>query len=118
MVLFGVIGLVIGIAGGLFGIGGAALIPPALVLVGIPMIGALAITQVGVVFIASASAVSYALQGAIAVPLVFVVAATYLTGALLGWRIAKHTDPNRLTTLLGLTLLALMPVLIYRSIAL
>jgi len=46
------------------------------------------------------------------------VAATYLTGALLGWRIAKHTDPNRLTTLLGLTLLALMPVLIYRSIAL
>ena len=116
--IFGGIGLAIGTAGGLFGIGGAALIPPALILVGVPMIAALAVTQIAVVFIASAAAVSYVLQGAIAVPLVFVVAVTYLTGALAGWWLAKHISPNRLTAALGVVLLGLTPVLVYRSIAL
>jgi uncharacterized membrane protein YfcA len=116
--IFGGIGLTIGTAGGLFGIGGAALVPPALVLVGVPMIAALAVTQIAVVFIASASAVSYVLQDAIAVPLVFIVAITYLMGALAGWRLAKHINPNRLTAALGVVLLGLTPVLVYRSIAL
>jgi hypothetical protein len=116
--IFGGIGLAIGTAGGLFGIGGAALVPPALVLVGIPMITALAVTQIAVVFISSASAVSYVLQGAIAVPLVFIIAVTYLTGALAGWRLAKHINPNRLIATLGVVLLGLTPALIYRSIAL
>jgi hypothetical protein len=116
--IFGGIGLGVGIAGGLFGIGGAALVPPALVLVGVPMIAALAVTQIAVVFISSASAVSYVLQGAIAVPLMFIVAITYLTGALVGWQLAKHINPSRLTAALGVVLLGLTPMLIYRSVAL
>jgi uncharacterized membrane protein YfcA len=116
--VFGTIGLAIGTAGGLFGIGGAALVPPALVLAGIPMIAALAATQVAVVFIASAAAISYTFDGAIAVPLVFAVAGAYLVGAFGGWRLAKRVDPSRLTLALGLTLLGLVPVLVYRSLTL
>lgn len=115
--LFGTIGLAIGTAGGLFGIGGAALVPPALVLVGVPMIAALAVTQIAVVFIAAAAAISYTLQGAIAVPLVFVVAGAYLLGAVGGWRLAKRVDPSRLVVVLGATLIGLMPVLVYRSLS-
>jgi uncharacterized membrane protein YfcA len=115
--LFGTIGLAIGTAGGLFGIGGAALVPPALVLVGVPMIAALAVTQIAVVFIAAAAAISYTVQGAIAVPLVFVVAGAYLLGAVGGWRLAKHVDPSRLVVLLGAMLIGLMPVLVYRSLS-
>ena len=115
--LFGTIGLTIGTAGGLFGIGGAALVPPALVLVGVPMIAALAVTQITVVFIAAAAAISYTVQGAIAVPLVFVVAGAYLLGAVGGWRLAKHVDPSRLVVLLGAMLIGLMPVLVYRSLS-
>jgi uncharacterized membrane protein YfcA len=115
--VFGVIGLAIGTAGGLFGIGGAALVPPALVLVGVPMIAALAVTQIAVVFIAAAAAISYTVQGAIAIPLVFVVAGAYLLGAVGGWRLAKHVDPSRLVVVLGLMLIGLMPVLVYRSLS-
>lgn len=115
--VFGAIGITIGTAGGLFGIGGAALVPPALVLVGVPMIAALAVTQIAVVFIAAAAAISYTLQDTIAVPLVFVVAIAYLLGALGGWRLAKHVDPSRLVVLLGLMLIGLMPVLVYRSLS-
>jgi uncharacterized protein len=118
IVVFGTIGLLVGAAGGLFGIGGAALVPPALVVVGVSMITALAVTQVAVVFIASASAVSYTLQGSVAVPLVFAIAAGYLLGALGGWRVAKRVDPDRLTTALGVLLIGLMPVLVYRSLLL
>jgi uncharacterized membrane protein YfcA len=118
LVVFGAIGLAIGTAGGLFGIGGAALVPPALVLVGVSMIAALAVTQIAVVFIASAAAISYTFAGAIAVPLVFVVATAYLLGALVGWQVATHVDPSRLVLLLGATLIALMPVLVYRSLSL
>jgi hypothetical protein len=52
LVAFVGIGLVIGVSGGLLGIGGAALSAPALVLVGVPMLATIAITQVVVVFTA------------------------------------------------------------------
>ena len=116
--VFGVIGLATGTAGRLFGIGGAALVPPALVSAGVPIITVLAVTQIAVVFIASAAAVSYTLVGAIAVPLVFVVSVAYVVGALIGWRLAKHVDPSRLVGLLGSMLIALTLVLVYRSLSL
>ena len=78
----------------------------------------LAVTQIAVVFIASAAAVSYTLVGAIAVPLVFVVSVAYVVGALIGWRLAKHVDPSRLVGLLGSMLIALTLVLVYRSLSL
>ncbi|PSP61715.1 sulfite exporter TauE/SafE family protein, partial [Halobacteriales archaeon QH_8_64_26] len=56
-------------------------------------------------------------QGAIAVPLVFVVAGAYLLGAVGGWRLAKHIGPSRLVVLLGAMLIGLMPALVYRSLS-
>lgn len=111
------IGLAIGVAGGLFGIGGAALVAPALVLVGVPLLPALAVTQVAVVFVSATATVSYFLRGAIVVPLVFFVGGSYLVGAVGGWRIAHRVDTDRLTVLLGMTLLGLAPVLVYRSLS-
>lgn len=111
------IGLGIGIAGGLFGIGGAALVAPALVLVDVPLLRALAVTQVAVVFISATAAVSYFLRGAIVVPLVFFVGGSYLVGVVGGWRIAHRVDTDRLTIILGITLLGLAPVLVYRSLS-
>jgi len=81
------------------------------------MIAALAVTQITVVFIAAAAAISYTVQGAIAIPLVFVVASAYLLGAVGGWRLAKHVDPSRLVVLLGAMLIGLMPALVYRSLS-
>lgn len=115
---FAAIGLAVGVAGGLFGIGGAALVPPALVLVGVSLVPALAATQVAVVFISAATAVSYFAQSAIVVPLVFVVGGSYLVGAVGGWRIAHRVSTDRLTVVLGLTLLGLAPVLMVRALSL
>lgn len=114
---FAVIGLAIGIAGGLFGIGGAALVPPALVLVGVPLVPSLAVTQVAVVFISAAATASYFAQGAIVIPLVFVVGGSYLVGVVGGWRVAHRVDASRLTVVLGLTLLGLAPVLVFRALS-
>jgi uncharacterized membrane protein YfcA len=111
------IGLCVGVAGGLFGIGGAALVPPALVLVGVGLVTALAATQVAVVFISTATAVSYFAQGAIVSPLVFVVGGSYLVGVVGGWRVAHRVDSDRLTVVLGLTLLCLAPILVVRALS-
>jgi len=59
LVAFAAIGAVIGVFGGLLGIGGAALSAPALVLVGIPILATVAITQVVVVFTALFTAIHY-----------------------------------------------------------
>jgi uncharacterized membrane protein YfcA len=112
----GVIGLAVGTAGGLFGIGGAALVPPALVLVGVPLVPALAATQVVVAFISSAATVSYLARGTVVAPLVFVVGGSYLLGVVGGWRVAHRVDAARLTVVLGLTLLGLAPVLVFRAL--
>ncbi|WP_435075889.1 TSUP family transporter [Halococcus sp. AFM35] len=116
LVGFAAIGLGVGVAGGLFGIGGAALVPPALVLVGVGLVPALAATQVAVVFISAATMASYFVQGAIVAPLVFVVGGSYLVGAVGGWRVAHRVDADRLTVVLGLTLLGLAPLLVVRAL--
>lgn len=106
------IGAGIGFLGGLLGIGGAALSMPALVLAGVPMLTALAVTQVLVVFVAAFTAINYALAGAVAVPLVFVIGAAYLAGTAAGWVLARRFEPGRLRVALGVALIGLAPVLV------
>jgi hypothetical protein len=108
------IGGAIGFFGGLLGIGGAALTVPALVLVGVPMLAALAVTQAVVVCISAFTTANYLLLGAVVLPLALYTAAAYLLGTLVGWRIAHRIDAARLKAALGAVLVGLAPLLYLR----
>ena len=77
LTVFAGIGLVIGVFGGLLGIGGAALSAPALVLVGVPMLVTIAVTQI-VVFTALCTAFNYLLRDAVVASLFVPITAAYL----------------------------------------
>lgn len=108
------IGLGIGFFGGLLGIGGAALTVPALVLVGVPMLPALAATQAVVVFVSAFTTLNYLLVGAVVLPLAFYTGGAYLLGTLVGWRVALRIEAARLKAALGVVLVALAPLLYLR----
>lgn len=112
LVGFVAIGLVIGVFGGLLGIGGAALSAPALVLVGVPMLATIAITQVVVVFTALFTTANYLLLDAVVSPLVFLITAAYLGGVTLGWWLAHQIATDRLKLALGVVLLGLAASLV------
>jgi uncharacterized protein len=112
LLAFAAIGLVIGVFGGLLGIGGAALSAPALVLVGVPMLATIAITQVVVVFTALFTTVNYLLLDAVVTPLVFLITAAYLGGVGLGWWLAHRIAAERLKLALGIALLGLAASLV------
>lgn len=109
--VLGVLGFALGITSGLLGVGGPVLAVPALVLVGVPMLLAVAVAQVQSVFIAAFATAGYALQGNVSLPLVVVVGLPLLAGVVVGWRIAHAVDPNRLKLALGLVLVAVGPYL-------
>ena len=104
---FGTIGLGIGFFGGLLGIGGAALTVPALVLVGVPMLVSIAVTQVIVVFITLFTTLNYLLLGAVVFPLVLLTGGAYLAGVGVGWRLAHRITTERLKLTMGIVLLGL-----------
>ncbi|ELY66887.1 sulfite exporter TauE/SafE family protein [Natrinema versiforme] len=105
------LGFVLGIASGLLGIGGPVLAVPALVLVGVPMLLAVAVAQVQSIFIAAFAATGYFLQGNVLVPLAVVVGTPLLLGVVVGWRVAHVVDPERLKVALGVVLLGVGPYL-------
>ncbi|NKE35510.1 sulfite exporter TauE/SafE family protein [Natronococcus sp. JC468] len=104
---FVAVGLVIGVAGGLLGIGGAALSAPALVLVGVPMLATIAVTQVVVVATALFTAVNYLLLDAIVTSLFVPITLAYLAGVGIGWWLAHRAEPGRLKLALGVALIGL-----------
>lgn len=112
MVGFLGIGLVIGVFGGLLGIDGAALSAPALVLVGVPMLVTIAVTQVVVLVTALFTTANYLLLDAIVSPLVFLLTGAYLGGVTLGWWLAHRIAAERLKLALGIVLLGLAASLI------
>lgn len=112
------IGVFVGACSGLFGLGGAALSVPFLLLVGVPLLTALAVTQVVVVLLSVFTATGYVAAGAVRSPLVFLVGATYTVGCVAGWYVAHRVDTDRLRVALGGSLLALGPVLAARAVLL
>lgn len=112
------IGVFIGLCSGLFGIGGAALTVPFLILVGVSLLTALAVTQVIVVFLSVFTAAGYVAIGAVRSPLVFLIGALYTVGCIAGWYMAHRVDTDRLTVALGWSLLGLAPVLAVRALVL
>lgn len=107
LVAFAGIGLVIGAFGGLLGIGGAALSAPALVLVGVPMLVTIAVTQIVVVFTALFTTFNYLLRDAVVIALFVPITGAYLGGVALGWWLAHRIDAGRLKLALGIVLIGL-----------
>jgi hypothetical protein len=111
LALLGGLGLSLGGLSSLLGVGGPVIAVPVLVMLGVPMLAALAVAQVQSIFIATFSAAGYALNGAVSIELALLVGVPQLVGAFLGWRIAHRVDPERLKVALGVTLIAVGPYL-------
>ncbi|QSW99217.1 sulfite exporter TauE/SafE family protein [Haloterrigena alkaliphila] len=105
------LGFVLGVCSGLLGIGGPVLAVPALVLVGVPMLLAVAVAQVQSIFIAGFAAAGYALQGQVVLPLAVVIGTPLLLGVVTGWKVAHAIDPEKLKVALGVVLFAVGPYL-------
>lgn len=101
------VGFAVGLPGGLLGVGGPVLAVPVLVVLGVPMLLAVALAQVQSIFIASFATLGYAMQGSIDVFLMFLVGVPLLVGTFAGWWIARRIDAERLKMALALALLAL-----------
>ncbi|NHN48092.1 sulfite exporter TauE/SafE family protein [Halostella sp. JP-L12] len=110
-VVLGLLGFVLGIASGLLGVGGPVIAVPALVLVGIPMLLAVAVAQVQSIFIAVFATTGYLTQGNVSVPVAVLVGIPLLVGVVAGWKVAHLIDPNRLKVALGIVLFAVGPYL-------
>ena len=106
------LGFSLGVASGLLGIGGPVLAVPALVLIGVPMLQAVAVAQVQSIFIAGFAAAGYLSQGNVSFPLAVLVCVPLLAGVLVGWRIAHLVDPARLKAVLGVALVVLGAALV------
>lgn len=111
LAVLGMLGFGIGSVSGLVGVGGPVLAVPALVVLGMPMLTAIALAQAQSVFIAVFATAGYMARGTVAWPLVALVGAPLLAGVFLGWKIARRIDPRRLKVLLGVVLIAVGPYL-------
>jgi uncharacterized membrane protein YfcA len=110
-----VLGLAVALVSGLFGLGGQLLSVPLLISIGAPMLPALGAAQAQSIVIAGVGTIGYALRGAIAWPLVLVIGAPLLAGALAGWRIANAVPAERLRAVLAVALVAVGAYLIIHN---
>lgn len=111
-ILLGSIGLGVGVLGGLLGVGGPVVAVPVLVVLGVPMLVAVAVAQVQSVFISGFAAASYALAGAVSIPVALLVGIPQLIGVVAGWKVAHLVDPGRLRVVLGVVLIVVAPTLL------
>lgn len=110
--VLGLLGLGLGVAGGLVGVGGPVLAVPALVVLGIPMLLALGVAQVQSIFIAAFATVGYLAQGAVSFPFVLLTGVPQVLGVVAGWGIAHRIEPRRLKVTLGAVLVAVAGYLV------
>lgn len=114
LVAGGAVGVSVGIPAGLLGVGGPVLAVPLLMILGVPLLAAVAVAQVQSVFIAGAATIGYLAQGAVSVPLVMVIGVPELAGIIVGWRIAGRVNTQRLKRVLATTLAMLGPYFAFR----
>lgn len=108
-----ILGVGLGTCSGLLGVGGPVIAVPALVLLGVPMLSAVAVAQVQSIFIAMAAASGYLVQGSVSITLGVTVGVPLVAGVLLGWKIAHRVDPSTLKVALGCTLVLTAPYLVF-----
>lgn len=107
------LGFMLGALSGLLGVGGPVLAVPALVLIGVPILQALAVSQVQSTFIAASATLGYSVQGAVSVGLALLIGAPLVAGVLLGWLVAHRVDSARLKVMLGIVLVVISPLMLF-----
>src|SRR5690625_1050578 len=113
-VVLSLLGLVVGAVSAMFGVGGPMLTVPILVVLGMPMLPALAAAQVQSRALATVGSVGYLAQGAISWPLAALIGIPELCGVLVGWRIAHALPTRALTFALVIALFAVAPYLAFQ----
>lgn len=101
------VGLLVGLPGGMLGVGGPVLAVPLMVVLGVPMLTAVALAQVQSIFIAGFATLGFAIHGAISWPLALLVGVPLTIGTLAGWYVAQRIDPARLKLALAAVLVGL-----------
>lgn len=109
---YALLGFVLGTCSGLLGVGGPVLAVPVLVLIGLPMLYAVAIAQVQAVCITTFAATGYLLQGTVSLTLAAVVGIPLVAGVVVGWGVAHRVNPDRLKATLGVILVLIAPYLV------
>lgn len=109
--VFAIFGFCIGAVGSLFGIGGPVIMTPVLVLLGMPLMAAVAIAQVQSIFLSATAAMTYLTYGAVSLPLVLLLGIPQLVGVAAGWKLAQFITPRWLKLILGVLLIAVGPFL-------
>ncbi|WP_327668178.1 MULTISPECIES: sulfite exporter TauE/SafE family protein [unclassified Streptomyces] len=105
------IGVVVAVVAGLFGLGGPMLSVPLLVVAGLPVLSSLAAAQAQSIVIASVGTVAYVLHGSVDWRLAALVGIPELVGVLIGWRIAHAIPARRLKYAMVAFLLVSAPFL-------
>jgi uncharacterized membrane protein YfcA len=105
------VGLCVGVAAGVIGIGGPMLTVPVLIVLRVPVLESLAAAQVQSIVIATVGTVGYAVHGSIDWELAAVVGLPELAGVFLGWQIARAVPARALKMALIGTLIVLAPYL-------
>jgi uncharacterized membrane protein YfcA len=105
------LGLATGTASGLLGVGGPVMSVPALVVLGVPILSAVAIAQAQSLPIAVFATAGYMARNAVQWSWVAAVGLPLLLGVVTGWTVARHVEPRTLKLLLGGVLLAIGPYL-------
>lgn len=112
-IVFSTLGFALGVTAGLVGVGGPVFAVPALVLLGTPMLLALAVAQVQAIFISGFATTGYLVQDAVSTTYALIVGIPLVLGAVVGWLIAHRVDPVRLKTALGVVLIVVGPYLAF-----
>lgn len=105
--IFSLIGINIGFASGLLGVGGPVLLVPILVVLGWPMLIAVGVSQVVSVFSAVAGSISYLLHGKVELWLAFWALSGELLGVISGGYLAHQIEGRKLKLVLGSMLIGL-----------
>jgi len=103
--LLAALGLGLGVASGLVGVGGPVLAVPALVVLGVPVLLAIGVAQVQAIFLSGFAGVGYLSYGAVSPLYAAIVGVPLVAGAVAGWVIAHRIDPDRLKGAIGVVLL-------------
>lgn len=95
-----------GVLGGALGVGGPVVAVPILVVLGIPLLEAVAMAQVQSVFLSLFATVGYLTVGAVEWSLALLVAVPQLVGVVAGWRLAHRVPTSTLRDGLAVVLVA------------
>jgi uncharacterized membrane protein YfcA len=106
IITFGTGGVVIGISGGLFGVGGPLFSVPFLLVLGVPLLISVAVSQAFAVFVTVSTTANYLALGAVDGLLALTNGPFFLIGIVIGWKVAHTVDHLWLKIILSLVIIA------------